>query len=93
MYDTPKSTTQYIGIAVNKTTATESNTPSDYTWSKFKGDDGADGKGIKSTAVTYQVSTSGTTPPTGTWNSSIPSCGSAGAYSGISIYPVSASGR
>ncbi len=73
MYDTPKSTTQYIGIAVNKTTATESNTPSDYTWSKFKGDDGADGKGIKSTAVTYQVSTSGTTPPTGTWNSSIPS--------------------
>lgn len=73
MYDTPKSTTQYIGIAVNKTTATESNTPSDYAWSKFKGDDGADGKGIKSTAVTYQVSTSGTTPPTGTWNSSIPS--------------------
>lgn len=73
MYDTPKSTTQYIGIAVNKTTATESNTPSDYTWSKFKGDDGADGKGIKSTAVTYQASTSGTTPPTGTWNASVPS--------------------
>lgn len=73
MYDTPKSTTQYIGIAVNKTTATESNTPSDYTWSKFKGDDGADGKGIKSTAVTYQVSTSGTTPPTETWSGSIPS--------------------
>ena len=37
------------------------------------GDDGADGKGIKSTAVTYQVSTSGTTPPTGTWSGSIPS--------------------
>lgn len=73
MYDTPKSTTQYIGIAVNKTTATESNTPSDYTWSKFKGDDGADGKGIKSTAVTYQASTSGTTPPTGTWSASVPS--------------------
>lgn len=73
MYDTPKSTTQYIGIAVNKTTATESNTPSDYTWSKFKGDDGADGKGIKSTAVTYQASTLGTTPPTGTWNASVPS--------------------
>lgn len=73
MYDTPKSTTQYIGIAVNKITATESNTPSDYTWSKFKGDDGADGKGIKSTAVTYQASTSGTTPPTGTWSASVPS--------------------
>ena len=73
MYDTPKSTTQYIGIAVNKITATESHTPSDYTWSKFKGDDGADGKGIKSTAVTYQASTSGTTPPTGTWSASVPS--------------------
>ena len=63
----------YIGFAYNKTTATESNTPSDYTWSKFKGDDGADGKGIKSTAVTYQASTSGTTPPTGTWSASVPS--------------------
>ena len=73
MYDTPKSTTQYIGIAVNKTTATESNTTSDYTWSKFKGDDGADGKGIKSTAVTYQASTSGNTPPTGTWSATVPS--------------------
>lgn len=37
------------------------------------GADGTNGVGIKSTAVTYQVSTSGTTPPTGTWNSSIPS--------------------
>ena len=63
----------YIGFAYNKTTATESNTPSDYTWSKFKGDDGADGKGIKSTAVTYQASTSGNTPPTGTWSATVPS--------------------
>ena len=43
MYDTPKSTTEYIGIAVNKTTQTESNIPSDYTWSKFKGDQGVQG--------------------------------------------------
>lgn len=43
MYDTPKSTTQYIGIAVNKTSPTESNTPTDYTWSKFKGDKGDQG--------------------------------------------------
>lgn len=43
MYDTPKTTTQYIGIAVNKTSPTESNTPTDYTWSKFKGDKGDQG--------------------------------------------------
>lgn len=38
-----------------------------------KGNNGSDGKGIKSTAVTYQASTSGTTTPTGTWNTTIPS--------------------
>lgn len=40
MYQQPKDTTKYIGIAVNKETATESSDPSDYTWSKFKGEDG-----------------------------------------------------
>ena len=40
MYQQPKDTTKYIGIAVNKETATESNNPSDYTWSKLKGEDG-----------------------------------------------------
>lgn len=40
---------------------------------------GADGKGIKSTAVTYQASTSGTLIPTGTWQTSIPTV-SAGQY-------------
>lgn len=34
---------------------------------------GATGKGIKSTVITYQASTSGTTTPTGTWSSTIPS--------------------
>lgn len=43
------------------------------------GPTGATGNGIKSTAVTYQASTSGTTTPTGTWSSSIPSV-SAGSY-------------
>lgn len=43
------------------------------------GTNGTDGKGIKSTAITYQVSSSGTTIPTGTWSSSIPSV-SAGQY-------------
>lgn len=40
---------------------------------------GEDGKGIKSTAVTYQASTSGTVIPTGTWQTSIPTV-SAGQY-------------
>ena len=40
MYDIPTSSTQYIGIAVNKTTSAESTNKSDYTWSKFKGDNG-----------------------------------------------------
>ena len=38
-----------------------------------KGGTGAPGKGVKSTDVTYQGSTSGTTAPTGTWTASVPS--------------------
>lgn len=34
----------YIGLAYNKSTATESNTASDYQWSLFRGSDGIDGK-------------------------------------------------
>ena len=47
-----------------------------------KGDTGATGpagRGVKSTAVTYQASSSGTTVPTGTWSTSVPSV-SAGNY-------------
>jgi hypothetical protein len=44
LYNTPTSNTMYIGIAVNKTTATESTNKSDYTWSKFKGDQGVPGE-------------------------------------------------
>lgn len=40
---------------------------------------GDTGKGIKSTAITYQASTSGTTVPTGTWSGSIPTV-SSGQY-------------
>ena len=49
MYQQPKESTLYIGIAVNKTTPTESDDPADYTWSRFKGekgDDGKDGEGV-----------------------------------------------
>lgn len=44
-----------------------------------KGDTGATGKGIKSTSITYQASTSGTTVPGGTWSSTIPAV-STGQY-------------
>ncbi|MEG2943629.1 phage tail protein [Enterococcus sp.] len=37
------------------------------------GTDGQDGVGIASTAITYQASASGTTAPTGTWSTTIPS--------------------
>lgn len=43
MYDTPKASTMYIGIAINKTTSQEGTNPAQYTWSKFRGDDGVDG--------------------------------------------------
>ena len=74
----------YIGQYVD-TMVADSTTFSKYTWTKVKGDAGAKGdkgatgatgaagKGVKSTVVTYQASTSGTTVPTGTWGSSIPS--------------------
>lgn len=42
MYQVPTDTTKYIGIAVNKDTATESTDPADYTWSRFRGADGQD---------------------------------------------------
>lgn len=75
---------RYIGLAYNKTTATESTNPSDYTWSLIKGDKGdkgdtgatgatgAAGNGISSTNINYGVSTSGTSQPT-SWGTSIPS--------------------
>ena len=73
MYDTPKTTTEYIGIAVNQTTQTEGTDPSKYSWSKFKGDqgapgedgkDGSDGKGIVSQVGYYAASASKTEVPT-----------------------------
>ena len=82
LYDTPKSTTQYIGIAVNKTNSTESTNKADYTWSKFRGDKGVKGdtgntgeKGqslVKSTPQYYK-STSSTTQTGGSWTESMPS--------------------
>ncbi|MGF7406017.1 phage tail protein [Lactococcus lactis] len=74
----------YIGQYSDFTQADSTN-PSDYTWSLIRGNDGkdgADGKdgiagkdgvGIKTTVITYAISTSGTIAPTTGWTSSVPS--------------------
>ena len=54
----------YIGIAYNKDTATESNDPSDYTWTKIKGDNGSDGYTIvlNNENISFSVGNGNTTP-------------------------------
>lgn len=55
----------YIGLAYNKTSATESQTPSDYTWSLIKGDKGDtgdDGRGVDDQGAEYCVAPPGTIP-------------------------------
>lgn len=49
--------------------AEDSTSPSDYVWSLIKG---ASGTGITSTVIHYLAGTSGTTPPTGQWATSVP---------------------
>ena len=70
----------YIGTCVDYTQNDPTNV-SAYSWAKIKGetgakgdkgDTGASGKGVKSTAVTYQASTSGTTIPAGVWSATPP---------------------
>lgn len=60
LYEEPKDTTQYIGIATNKTDQSESSDYTQYNWSKFKGDQGVAGekgdkgdKGDKGEDLTY----------------------------------------
>ena len=52
-YDVPTDSTLYIGIAVNKTTATESTTPGDYVWSRFRGADGVGTAGARGAGHYY----------------------------------------
>jgi len=74
----------YVGTCTDFN-QTDPTTVGSYIWAKIKGEAGAKGdkgdtgKGVKSTSVAYQVSTSGTTVPTGTWSGSVPSA-SAGQY-------------
>ena len=65
-------------------TQSDSNSVSAYKWALIKGDKGdtgdrgadgvagKDGVGLKSTVVTYQLGSSGTTKPTGTWSATVP---------------------
>ncbi|MHA5205043.1 gp58-like family protein [Oenococcus oeni] len=71
----------YLGTYSDFTQA-DSTSPVSYDWVKIQGNTGATGsigatgatgKGITSTVITYQASTSGTVAPSGTWSSSIPS--------------------
>ena len=46
LYDKPRASTKYIGIAYNQKEQTPSKNPADYTWSKFKGEQGPPGEGM-----------------------------------------------
>ena len=67
-----------------RTLVTYGNNKTGYTPSEtgvcITGNTGATGKGIKSTDVTYQASSSGTTVPTGTWVTSVPATNAVNPY-------------
>ena len=74
----------YLGTYTDFTAA-DSTTPGDYVWVKIQGpqgntgNTGPTGKGISSSDVAYQKSSSGTVTPTGTWTLSVPTV-AAGEY-------------
>ncbi len=72
----------YIGLAYNKTTSTESNVASDYTWALFKGDKGDIGRGISKITEYYLATTasSGVTTATSGWTTTIQSVTSTNKY-------------
>ena len=59
----------YIGIAYNKTTATESTNPYDYAWSLIQGEAGI---GVKGIVEQYYLSNSSTTQTGGSWSTAQP---------------------
>lgn len=60
---------EYIGIAYNKTTATESTNPYDYAWSLIQGEAGI---GVKGIVEQYYLSNSSTTQTGGSWSTAQP---------------------
>ena len=81
MTESPQANTKYLGTYVGVEASSD---PTDYTWTLIKGadgekgadgtdgKDGKDGKGITATVIRYQLHTNGTTAPTGSWLSTIP---------------------
>lgn len=59
----------YIGIAYNKTTPTESSNPSDYAWSLIQGEAGI---GVEGIVEQYYLSNSSTTQTGGSWSTAQP---------------------
>ena len=59
----------YIGIAYNKTTATESTNPKDYAWSLIQGETGI---GVKDIREQYYLSTSDKSQTGGSWTTTCP---------------------
>lgn len=70
MYQQPKDTTKYIGVSPNHESPTESNDPSDYVWSKFRGEDG---RGISKVENYYLATNSATgiTTSTAGWTTTV----------------------
>lgn len=84
MSDDPTNKT-YIGLAYNKTTASESNNANDYQWSLIKGDKGDTGPqgpaGVSVSSITeyYAVSSSNTSAPT-SWSTDVPTMTTTNKY-------------
>ena len=62
LYDTPRDSTLYLGLAVNKLSAAPSTNKADYAWSKFRGDQGVAGPSGQRGTVTV------TAPGYSTWS-------------------------
>lgn len=70
----------YMGTCVNTTQKPDPTDYKKYSWNYVKGAQGPRGYGVKSTTTTYQIGSSGTTPPTGTWSTSVPNITDANPY-------------
>lgn len=73
MYNAPKESTVYMGVC-SSTSQTAPTDPSVYRWSRVKGKDGTageNGRGVRSSAVTYGVSGSDQTEPS-SWGGTPP---------------------
>lgn len=71
---------QITGLKLEKGTEATDWCPAQEDLKGEKGDTGATGKGVKSTAITYQAAANGTTVPIGTWVASPPTTTSALPY-------------